>query len=387
MLPDRAFPNRSSGPAATGVRDVKETSPPMEEGRKSPSARNPDGSHPDCDEAGERPSATPVVFATDAVSEKERFDYWRASFASVHDVEIEAERRAAFSARGSHWMLGSILFGLYATPARRVVRTAKRCAQDDLDHWVLRVPTAGRIVSRSSSETLVVEPGELLFGTFGRPYDEQQVAGEWIAAMFPRDILPRLGGGAPPPSVLKTVPAQILVDFLRLLPQRLLELNEEDLASIAEATRAMIAACVRSTEFSLQNEELVLRERINQIVMRHVGSARLDPERLCGLTGLSRAKLYRIFEHRGGVSRHLQRIRLGLARSDLMDPFLASVPIAKLAASRGLHSIASFNRAFRREFGCTPGEMRTASLVGAPLSLSRSGWKEGARLRFRDLLA
>jgi AraC-like DNA-binding protein len=377
---------RSSTPAMNSLGGTEEPFPPRD-GLSGASARRSNGFDPGGGEVAKPPGTAPVVFSTDAISARERFDYWRATFASVHDVEIESERRVAFSARGSHWLLGSILFGVYKTPARRVVRTAKRCAQDDLDHWVLRVPTAGRIMCQSNSGASVVEPGELIFSTYGRPYEEKQVAGEWIAVMFPRDVLPRLRGGPPPGSVLKNIPAQILADFLRLLPRRLIEAEEEDVISIAEATRAMIAACIRPAEISLEDEELVVRERVNQVILKHIGSARLDPERLCGLSGLSRAKLYRLFEHRGGVARHLQRIRLGLVRSDLTDPFLASVPIAKVAATRGLYNLASFNRAFRREFGCTPGEMRTASLVGAPLPLAPARRNGDASPRFRDLLA
>lgn len=166
-------------------------------------------------------SAMPATFSTDHLEARDRFDYWRAIFDSVHDVEIEPYLRQAFSAESSHWMLGSILLGVYETPERRIARSSKRCAQNDVDHWVLRVPVAGRIISRSKDDILVAQPRELIFGTFGRPYEESQVAGEWIAAMFPRNTLPILSGSPPPVSVLRSATAQLLADFLCLLPNRL----------------------------------------------------------------------------------------------------------------------------------------------------------------------
>jgi AraC-like DNA-binding protein len=95
-----------------------------------------------------------------------------------------------------------------------------------------------------------------------------------------------------------------------------------------------------------------------------------------------------MFESRGGVARHLLRLRLGLVHRDLANPFFASRPIGKLAEARGLHNITSFNRAFRREFGCTPGDARAAALLGAPLPPLNGGWRgSGGCPSFIDLLA
>ncbi len=331
--------------------------------------------------------ATPIVFSTENINPKEQFESWRETFGSLHDVEVEADRRQAFSASGQHWMLGPILFGVYETPARRIIRSSKRCAQDDIDHWYFRVSRVGRIVSRSGDDIIEAGPGELNFSTFGRPYEEDQVAGEWIAAMIPRGSLPLLSSSPPAPGVLRGAPARLLADFLLSLAERLKEASKADLPSIAEATRGMIAACVRPTEVPQQMEQVFLRERIDRIIFGNIASARLDANRLCELSCISRSSLYRVFESRGGVARHLHRLRLKLVHRDLTDPALANQPIARLAELRGLHNASSFNRAFRREFGCTPGDVRAAMQSNIPLLRLYGEQKGGSnRFHFIDLL-
>ncbi|MCL5776177.1 helix-turn-helix transcriptional regulator [Limibaculum sp. FT325] len=104
------------------------------------------------------------------------------------------------------------------------------------------------------------------------------------------------------------------------------------------------------------------------MIERNIASARLDAARIAKLAGVSRTTLYRIFEGSAGVAAHVRMIRLEGVRTALRDPGQAKVPIAAIAERHGFHSIASFNRAFRRAFGITPGKARAATHASTPVA-------------------
>lgn len=69
---------------------------------------------------------------------------------------------------------------------------------------------------------------------------------------------------------------------------------------------------------------------------------------------------------------------------DLTDPRFWNVRICDLAERHGLHNVASFNRAFKRHFGRTPGDVRERALLGVAASADEI--KPENLLKFTDLL-
>jgi AraC-like DNA-binding protein len=87
---------------------------------------------------------------------------------------------------------------------------------------------------------------------------------------------------------------------------------------------------------------------------------------------MSRSNLYRLFEDTGGVARYIQRERLLEAHAVLTDP--ATTPsISAIAEDLCFADASSFSRTFKREFGHSPSEVRSAALAGlAPSAMPRS---------------
>ena len=87
---------------------------------------------------------------------------------------------------------------------------------------------------------------------------------------------------------------------------------------------------------------------------------------------MSRSNLYRLFEDTGGVARYIQRERLLEAHAVLTDP-ATKKSISAIAEDLRFADASSFSRTFRREFGHSPGEVRSAALAGqAPPAMPRS---------------
>jgi len=92
-------------------------------------------------------------------------------------------------------------------------------------------------------------------------------------------------------------------------------------------------------------------------------SRQLSAQHICAVLGVSRSRLYRLFEPLGGVAQYIQSRRLAKIRAALLDPRDRRL-ISDLAYTHGFVSAAHFSRCFRRHFGCAPGDIRGGAGAG-----------------------
>jgi AraC-like DNA-binding protein len=84
----------------------------------------------------------------------------------------------------------------------------------------------------------------------------------------------------------------------------------------------------------------------------------LTADDLCRRFRISRAGLYRLFGPDGGLARYVQERRLNRALRLLASPASRGKRLIDLAIDLQFSSDSTFVRAFRRQFGRTPGEIR-----------------------------
>jgi AraC-like DNA-binding protein len=129
----------------------------------------------------------------------------------------------------------------------------------------------------------------------------------------------------------------------------------------------MVAAAVAPSaeRIAIADRQIDLgrKERVRQTVRRHLRTPTLTPATLSRVVGMSRSNLYRLFENTGGVARYIQRERLVEAHAVLSDPATAR-SISAIAEDLCFADASSFSRAFKREFGLSPGDVRAAALAG-----------------------
>jgi len=151
----------------------------------------------------------------------------------------------------------------------------------------------------------------------------------------------------------------------------------------------MVAACVapsaERSESALPQIKLTMLEKVRQAVSKHLRSPSLGTDTLCRETAMSRSQLYRVLESEGGVASYIQRRRLAESFSVLCDKS-NTVPISDIAASLCFSDPSSFSRAFRREFGVTPTEVRGASRLGPPPAKQRRNARSQEGRMFSDSL-
>lgn len=123
------------------------------------------------------------------------------------------------------------------------------------------------------------------------------------------------------------------------------------------------APFVVSLERAAIQVNVALMERVRRVIGKHLRSPSLGPAKLCREAAVSRSHLYRLLETEGGVAHYIQRRRLSESFTLLSDA-ANTLSIGRIAESLCFADASSFSRAFRREFGMAPSDVRASSLAG-----------------------
>lgn len=118
-----------------------------------------------------------------------------------------------------------------------------------------------------------------------------------------------------------------------------------------------------------------LLRRIQNYIDANLGDPELSCRSIAGHHGISTGYLNRIFRREGlTAARWLRVRRLELCRQRIEQSRDGDLPISSIAYAHGFNSVSSFNRAFKRHFGTTPGSLRQLASPGGetrqPLSAS-----------------
>lgn len=333
----------------------------------------------------------PVVTSNLDVPAPAQFDAWRDALSPWLDALPAAGTDQAFAATSTSWRLGSFVLDHSRLPACGYRRTPAHVRRDSLDHWLIAICREGRQRQRSGDVVTDMAPGQPYVFSMAEPFEALRAGPimDWLTLYVPRDAVPELEGTfvAAANGPLHGAMARVLADMLTSLLERLPAMRAAEAPHLALAVQALLrGACTRREAAPDALVAAGQLARLRGLIRDNLGSASLGPERLCRLAGISRSQLYRLFEPLGGVARHIQRERLRGAHRRLTDP-LEERAIAAIAETCGFFDASTFSRAFRQEFGCTPGDVRAAARAGQPLLALRepAGGADSLGALLRDL--
>lgn len=261
------------------------------------------------------------------------------------------------------WKLGVFVLCRVVTHAARRGRTAAQLKRDLLDDWLVCVATNGMHGLGSANVRMTVPPLVPVVLSLGEPFEMELRGGEWLCLVMPRDSCPELG---PAIDRCRTVPlaspsGRLLGGFLQRLAAELPSMREAEIPRAVEATRALVTAAVSAGATPGFVDDVVVQAarlaRVRAIIRQHLRSPDLTPDFLCRVMGMSRSRLYRLFEPVGGVVRDIQRERLRQAHRAIAD-HSDGRSIQAISEELGFLEPTTFSRAFRREFGYAPGALR-----------------------------
>ena len=278
-----------------------------------------------------------------------------------------------FLATNVVWKLGGLVMSRVLAPPVRVVRTRASVRRDPTDHWVITYAQRGTMIVRAGRGSFQVPAGVPYLWSLGEELESERTRVDRVQLFLSRDafreISPLLDTARG--SLLDMPLGHLLGDYMLALERRLPSLAPPDVPALTKAVLAMVAAAVApSHERVIQAKGQIGLGRMEQVrkaIRRHLRSPVLDPATLCRLVGISRSNLYRLLESAGGVTRYIQKQRLQEAHAVLSNP-VSDTTISAIADDLCFPEPSSFSRAFRREFGYSPSEVRAAALAGVAFS-------------------
>ncbi len=95
--------------------------------------------------------------------------------------------------------------------------------------------------------------------------------------------------------------------------------------------------------------------QVRRYVETNLHDPNLSPDSVLASLHLSRASVYRIFEHEGGLAAYIRNRRLRMAADELVR--FPHMEVQDIASGLGFNDASSFTRAFRRAFDIAPREL------------------------------
>lgn len=152
---------------------------------------------------------------------------------------------------------------------------------------------------------------------------------------------------------------RILIEHVVALRRQIVGLGKKEAhQSFLTAVELIVAAFSHQAGLA-GNARAAVRAAIYGQVRRHVETnlhdPNLSPDSVLASLHLSRASVYRIFEHEGGLAAYIRNRRLRMAADELVR--FPHMEVQDVASGLGFNDASSFTRAFRRAFDIAPREL------------------------------
>ena len=330
-------------------------------------------------------------FGTRDLPALDQLEAWKAWYGRVFDTSPLHQDDDGFFAHARSWTLPGFALNQVTAPGLSVVRTKTLIRREPVDHWAITLSRRSMTWLDSSTASLPAPAGLPFVLSLGQTMENRREADDRIQLYLSRDsfrgIAPLLDACCM--TSLEPSGARLLADYMRLLLRNLPSLGNEEAMRLVEATRAMVAACLAPSAHRIADAQpminITLMQRVRDAIRRHLHSPALAPDLICREAATSRSQLYRLLEGEGGVSRYVQKLRLSEAFAMLCNTS-HDVSIWRIAEMLCFADSSSFARAFRREFGVSPSDVRDAARAGLPPVPDLAGTKEVATPGFAACL-
>lgn len=315
------------------------------------------------------PALEPLLFSTRALPPADQFVAWQAYVAPLIDIRLPDTtlEEEGFPADHTAWNLGSMLVVQQNTPPHSYIRSASKLRANSMDHWHIAVLRAGRTWTEVNGQVAEGEPGKVELRSLGHPFRGRSTQSQTLSFYLPRELLSDTDVSVETKNnmILSGTYTALLIDYMEGVEAKLPSLAAADLPQVVRTARDMILTCVSSSARYVgsgdQQLSLAQMERVRRFVQRNLMSLDLTPDTICREVGISRTRLYQLFEASGGVHHYIQRRRLLSAHAALSN-FANRQQIAEIAFAVGFTSAAHFSRAFSKEFGYSPREARNVAV-------------------------
>ncbi|MBB3595044.1 AraC-like DNA-binding protein [Rhizobium sp. BK529] len=318
------------------------------------------------------PALVPLRFSTQDLPPKDQFQAWRAHMAPLVDVHLPDEKSPddGFLAEQIGWHVGDILIVQQRTQAHSYIRDQATLRSSPIDHWNVGLLHSGRVWTEVSRHVTEAGPGDVFFRSLGYPHRGRMIDSVAVLVFLPYELLAAnasLLQGANN-TLLSGSLAELLTTYMTDLETKLSNLAAGEVPRIVQTISDMVVACAVSSSRPQTGQiqtSMGMMERAHRYIHLNLHSNNLTPDIMCRALGISRTRLYQLFEANGGVSNYIRKRRLLQAYADLSNP-ADNRPISEIAEATGFDAAANFTRAFSHEFGSSPREIRKSAATERP---------------------
>lgn len=265
---------------------------------------------------------------------------------------------------GSGFRLGPLLVFKANTRDSRYLRDDALVAHSRYRHHVLvLLVLRGGLRGRSGSAGIELRRGDIGFLDLAHGAEMQANEGSQLGLLVPHAMLKGCVHGL----VLREsqLACRMLTRHLEQLVLSLPAIEPARAEMLVESTMAVAQLCVDfSPAPDAEASAEPLRTRILEHIDANLDDVRLAPGRIAHEFGISRTRLYQLFQGSGGIKRCIRDKRLDAAFRDLCDE--PPPRIIDVAYCRGFSSERQFQRAFLARFGMTPSTVRDRRKQGEP---------------------
>lgn len=266
-------------------------------------------------------------------------------------------------------------------------RTPRHIARGGIDNYQIAMYLDGETEFSAGRRSARLRPGDVCLIDMANANRTRMAAGKSGRAHVLSLVVPR-ARLAPLLATPDAVSASVVsrdTPAGRLIAEWLLQLRHAPAGDPpGDAVNAVAALVAGEVGRARQAEAAVIQATrdatlasIKRYIETNLNSDRVAVDALCCRFGISRTQLYRLFEADDGLVRYIQTRRLHRAFTQLLSPGGRKGRMIELAIDFRFSSDNTFIRAFRRQFGVTPGEVRELSSARAKAGNGRNGATPG----------
>jgi AraC-like DNA-binding protein len=317
-----------------------------------------------------------TLIRTSDLPAKRRHDAWLEVVCDTLGLlDVWIDRDAPLEGEIEVGQVGSVGVGRVQTTTRHSVhRTAGLIRRDSTQAYRVVLPLTGRLSLAQDGRATRLEPGELAVYDFARPYDLSYDSAVRLAVFsFPHEALALPAGALAGVTAVPITPDDGAAALAGPLLHRV-ALDHESYQPVSAGRLATVMTDLVTTAIAERIEQAgaltpdaqdrTLLLRVNAFIEEHLDEVDLSPRVVAAAHHVSLRHLHRLFEAQDvTVAAWIRQRRLERCRAELADASLRSLPVSAVGARWGLPDSAHFSRLFRRTYGVSPTDYRSAQVT------------------------
>lgn len=310
----------------------------------------------------------PFHFSTEGLNAEDRLEASRQFLSPL--AEVTSQKAGDLVA--DTWVMGGIVLCRLKSPDGHLRRTDRQIRNAWIDHYMIHAPYKGQFCFPPFDERIdgpfaKDRPRTIGLHSLITPCEGDVINSDSLLVLLPRDSVGRFApkldsaiargfeGGAL---------GSILYTYLRHVEERLPLFTEKEGVGVAASIVDLVTALCGEDQDSVSRLDDVIRKsvkaQIRELVHSEIANTELSSAYISHAMGISRSKLYRLFEGEAGVANYIERARLRKALAALEDP-VEGRALKKVAVDCGFRDVTELQRLFRKHVDADPGEINRSS--------------------------